>query len=117
MVTSRDMTLAPPFRGGAIAVFPATRERRASGRLVSETGAPALAGRQALEAIVSFAGPSTVQTWLGGDGEFYVEGLEPGHYVIDVEAPALRCRAEVDVPTSDAPITRLGDLRCTGVSP
>jgi outer membrane usher protein len=117
MVTSRDMTLAPPFRGGAIAVFPAPRDRRVSGRLVADAGAPTLKGRRALDAVVSISGASAEHTWLGTDGEFYLEGLEPGTYLLDVTAPDLRCQATIALPTSDLPVIPLGDVPCKGVAP
>ena len=117
MVSSRDMTLAPPFRGGAIALFPAPRDRRVSGRLVADPGVPALQGRRALEAVVSISGVAAVQTWLGADGEFYLEGLEPGTYLLEVTAPDLRCQATIALPNSDVPVIRLGDVPCKGIVP
>jgi outer membrane usher protein FimD/PapC len=117
MVNSRDVTLAPPFRGGAIAVFPAPRERRASGRLLADGDLPALEGRRALEAVVSLSGPSSAETWLGADGGFYVEGLEPGTYVVEVSAPDVKCRATIELPASDEPVVRLGEIFCRAVGP
>jgi outer membrane usher protein len=112
MVSRRELTLAPPYRGGAIAEFPAPREQRLSGRLVAGEGLPAIRGAVALSATVTLTGASTVETWLGSDGEFYVEGLEPGRYAIALAAPLLRCDASIDVPVSDAAVIRLGDVRC-----
>jgi outer membrane usher protein len=116
-VTLRDVTLAPPYRGGAIALFPAPRERRITGRLIADGDMPALEGQRALDAVVSFSGPSRAETWLAADGEFYIVGLEPGAYVIDVTAPDLRCRASLHIPGSELPVIRLGEVRCGGVTP
>ena len=75
-------------------------------------GLPAIRGAVALSAKVTLTGARTVETWLGSDGEFYVEGLEPGHYAIALSAPQLRCSASIDVPVSDAAVVRLGDVAC-----
>lgn len=112
MVARRELTLAPPYRGGAIAEFPAPRELRLSGRLVAGGGLPAIRGALALSATMTLTGATTVETWLGSDGEFYVEGLAPGRYAIALAAPQLRCTASIDVPVSDAPVVRLGDVPC-----
>ena len=112
MVALRELTLAPPYRGGAIAEFPAPREQRLSGRLVAGDGLPAIRGPVALSAAVTLSGARTVETWLGGDGEFYVEGLAPGRYTVTLAAPQLRCTASIDVPVSDAPVVRLGEVAC-----
>jgi outer membrane usher protein len=112
MVARRELTLAPPYRGGAIAEFPAPREQRLSGRLVAGAGLPAIRGALALSATVTLTGARTVETWLGSGGEFYVEGLEPGRYAVTLTAPQLRCSASIDVPVADAPVVRLGDVPC-----
>ena len=112
MLSARDVTLAPPYRGGAIATFPAPRQQRLSGRLVAGPGVPAIEGPRALSARVSVAGQVSSETWLGAGGEFYLEGLDAGTYVLDVIGPDLKCRAAIDVHDSDAPVLRLGDVPC-----
>jgi outer membrane usher protein len=111
-VSAREVTLAPPYRGGAIAEFPALRQQRLSGRVVLPDGTP-IAGPQALDATARIAGPVAVETWLGSGGELYVEGLGAGDYTIEVTAPALACTARFAVPESDAPVVGVGDIRCT----
>jgi outer membrane usher protein FimD/PapC len=79
---------------------------------VAGAGLPAIRGALALSATVTLTGARTVETWLGSDGEFYVEGLEPGRYAVTLTAPQLRCSASIDVPVSDAPVVRLGEVPC-----
>ena len=111
-LAATEVTLAPPYRGGAIAEFPATRQRRLSGRVVLPDGAP-IAGQRALDATARIAGAVAVETWLGAGGEFYAEGLEPGDYALEVTAPGFRCTSTFRVAESDAPVLRVGDVLCT----
>lgn len=110
-ISSREVTLAPPYRGGAIAEFAAPRQLRLSGRVVLPDGTP-IDGQRALDATARIAGAIVVDTWLGAGGEFYVEGLGPGDYTLEVTAPAFRCIARFRVPESDEPVVRVGDVQC-----
>ena len=112
-LASRDVVLAPPYRGGAIAEFPAPRQRRVAGRLVAAGDAPALAGPRALDALVTVetaGGP--LETWLGQDGQFYIEGLEPGSYRVRVVTGEDACEAALDVPATEAPVVQVGEVAC-----
>jgi outer membrane usher protein len=114
-LASRDVILAPPYRGGAIAEFPAPRQRRAAGRLVASGRMPALTGPRANDAVVVIETPAgPVETWLGPQGEFYIEGLGPGEYVIRVVSGEARCEASVSMPADDVPVVQLGDVPCAG---
>jgi outer membrane usher protein len=110
-VTRRDATLAPPFRGGVIAEFPAPRQQRLSGRVVLSDGSP-LDGPRALDSAARIAGRTSTDTWLGAGGEFYVEGLGPGAYTLEVSAPGFRCSGRFEIPDTDAPVVRVGDVEC-----
>lgn len=113
-LASRDVVLAPPYRGGAIAEFPALRQRRLAGRLVATGGLPELRGQLAVDATLYIDTPrGVVETWLGTDGEFYVEGLEPGTYPARVaSSDEFTCHARLVVPGNDAPVIRLGEISC-----
>jgi len=113
MLTTSDVVLAPPYRGGAIAEFPALRQRRIAGRLMTAEGLPALRGQLAIDATVVVETPDgEVETWLGPDGDFYLEGIGPGSYRARVTAGEFSCQARLSVPESDAPVVRLGELVC-----
>ena len=111
-IPANEVTLAPPYRGGAIAEFAAPRQRRLSGRVVLPDGSP-IDGQRALDATARITGAAAVETWLGLGGEFYAEGLEPGDYVLEVTAPGFRCTSTFQVPESDAAVVRVGDVVCT----
>lgn len=111
-LTHRQMLLAPPYRGGAIAEFPATREQRLAGS-VTIVGQGPLGGARALDATLTIDTPAgPLETWLGTDGDFYVEGLGPGRYRARVISGDLRCSLTLDVPASDQPVARLGAVAC-----
>lgn len=106
---SRNRALiAPPYRGGAIASFPAPREWRISGRLVPVESAEPPANRPLR--IERPEGP--VRTTLGPGGELYVEGLGPGSYRAVAGDGERACEATLIVPASDAPVIRIGEVPC-----
>jgi outer membrane usher protein len=113
----KQLLLATPYRGGAIAEFPATREWRVAGSLTLQGHPEALRGQRALDARVTVETPrGPMDSWLGAGGEFYLEGLAPGSYVLQVTAGDIRCEATLVVPTSDAPVIRAGELACARVN-
>jgi outer membrane usher protein len=113
----KQLLLATPYRGGAIAEFPATREWRVAGS-VSLLGNPeSLRGQRALDARVTVETPGgPIDSWLGAGGEFYLEGLAPGGYVLQVISGDIACKATLVVPVSDAPVIRAGELACVRVT-
>lgn len=117
-LTRKQLLLSTPYRGGAIAEFPATREWRAAGTVAVEGDPEALRGQRALDATLTVETPAgPVETWLAADGAFYVEGLAPGRYEARVVSGALACAVTLDVPDSDAPVVRLGTLACRPAVP
>jgi outer membrane usher protein len=106
----RDMTLAPPAGGGAVALFPVTREVRVSGRVqVLDHGAHVVPkyGRMTLR-----VKDATFESPIGGSGQFYFEGLDAGTHVATVEYEGGTCTWTMAVP-SDGPVVRqLGLVTC-----
>jgi outer membrane usher protein len=106
--------LAPPFRGGAIALFPAPRPSRVTGHFVvlRDRGVftPANWG-------LTIATPTgSISSGLGGDGAFYLENLPPGNYAATIEGDGLRCRATLHVPASEDAVIKSGVTTCTAVT-
>ncbi len=113
-VTTNRLLLAPPYRGGAIAEFGVSREWRAAGRIVVDGNPLALRGQRAIDARVAVTTASgTLESALGLDGEFYLEGLPPGSYHARVTHPQGTCDLALVIPTSDAPVIRVGRVLCT----
>ena len=112
-LAARDVVLAPPYRGGAIAEFPAPRQRRIAGRLVAGAGVPALTGQAALDATATVeTATGSLETWLGQNGELYIEGLGPGRHVMRVTTGEATCEATLTVPHGDEAVTQLGEIVC-----
>jgi outer membrane usher protein len=109
-IGTREMTLAPPFRGGAVALFPVAREQRVTGtvRLVRQavTEVPVF-GR----VVVRLAGQE-IESPIGRNGAFYLEKLPVGPVTAIVEYEGQSCAFELTVPVSDAPVAALGAFAC-----
>jgi len=108
------MVLAPPFRGGAIALFPAPRPHRVTGQFVVVRDRVVLSPANWGLTIATPAG--SLSSGLGGDGAFYVEGLAPGDYQAVIAGDGLSCRATIHVPASDQPVLKSGVTTCTAVT-
>jgi len=108
------MLLAPPFRGGAIALFPAPRPTRVTGQFVVVRDRVVLSPANWGLTIATPAG--LLSSALGGDGAFYVEGLAPGDYQAMISGDGLRCSATLHVPASKQPVVKTGVTTCTAVT-
>jgi outer membrane usher protein len=105
-----DMTLAPPYRGGAVALFPVQQVRRISGTLHILDGTrrvPATYG----EISMSIDGKEA-HSPIGADGRFYFENLASGRYPAIVKYTGGRCMFTISIPKSDEPVIDLGAVQC-----
>jgi outer membrane usher protein len=112
-VSNVGMTLAPPYRGGAVAVFDVQRVQRVLGKIV-------IAGQEKPHAYgeltVTSADGRSFGSPVGGDGAFYFENLPAGAYSAVVENRGAQCTFVLEVPASDDLVIKLGTVRCN-VSP
>ena len=104
------MTLAPPYRGGAVALFDVQRVQRVLGKIV-------IAGQEKPhvygELTATGANGRTYGSPVGSDGAFYFENLPTGTYSAVVENRGTRCSLTLEVPSSDEIVVKLGTVRCT----
>ena len=107
------MVIAPPFRGGAVVKFVAPRQWRVTGTVVV-TGEPdRLAGNAGARALLRVDGADgPIESELGLDGEFYLEGLTPGVHRGQVDFDGSTCTLTLVVPEREAPVLRLGQVAC-----
>jgi outer membrane usher protein len=105
-----EMTLAPPRGGGALALFPVTREQRVAGRVQVLDHGTAIV--PAYGQLVVTAGPQSFESPLGARGEFYLEGLPPGSYPATLESSSGACAFTLVVPPASAAVTQLGLVQC-----
>jgi outer membrane usher protein len=105
------VTLAPPYRGGAVVLFPVRRIQRVTGIVVlltAEGEEPPSFGE-----ITIVAAGERLTSPLGNDGEFYFENLPEGRHEASVTHEDRTCAFMLDVPRSTEPGITLGTSRCT----
>jgi outer membrane usher protein len=106
-----QLTLAPPYRGGAVAVFPVRRTQRITGsiRLLTPQGEQ----RPSYGTLTVDAAGETFTSPLGAEGEFYFENVKPGRHAAVVAQGDVTCRLTIEFPASDDPAVTLGVLPCS----
>jgi outer membrane usher protein len=111
-VANVQMTIAPPYRGGAIALFPVRRIQRTVGAV-----AVVVDGREQVAAYgtltLTVAGEE-VSSPLGAAGEFYFENVTAGRHEAVVTYAQGTCALTIDVPVVAGQLVSLGTLRCAG---
>ncbi len=108
------MLLAPPYRGGAIALFPALRQWRVSGRFVIDRGTEIVTPSNWTLSVATDTG--RVESALGNDGGYYLEGVGPGDHEAVMEGDGVTCAVTLHVPASNQPVIRAGVTTCTAVT-
>ena len=109
-VPRTEMTLAPPYRGGAIAVFPAPRPWRVTGRIVVLRGTEVTTPAN-WELVITLP-DHDLETTLGDDGMYYVEGVPPGDYRATVKGPTVQALCTLHVPDGKGAVVRAGVTTC-----
>jgi outer membrane usher protein len=103
-----EQRVSTPLRGGAVVRFEAQVYRATAGRLLDPEGKPVGSATLVL--------PDGRRIATATGGEFVVEG-DPPRGVATVlrpgQGPECRVRFDERAPVAGAPITRLGELRCT----
>ena len=109
-VDATEKTVAPPFRGGALVVFPVTRLQILTGTVRIET-----AGQEHIPAygqLTVAAKDGTFDSPIGKNGEFYLENIPAGSYDATIDDEGKSCRFSLEIPDSPEPIMKLGEIRC-----
>ncbi len=105
-----QLTLALPYRGGAVATFPVQRIQRITGTI--GVAGPDGERRPAYANLTIVVNGEPVVSPVGADGEFYFENVPPGRYEAALSESAPICRLTIDIPRVDAAAVSLGALRC-----
>ena len=110
-VPAAGQTLALPYRGGAVAVFPVQKIQRVVGVIKVVDGS---ADRSpAYGEVVVTARGKDITSPIGSSGAFYFEDLPEGtHSAVIHERDGRTCAFTVKVPLSDGTVVNLGTLRC-----
>ena len=104
------LTLAPPYRGGAVALFPVQIVQRIVGKI---RRADDTATAPAYGDLTVRVGTETHVSPVGGDGSFYLENIPPGTHPGIVESGGSSCVFTLDVPVSDSQVITLPAIVCT----
>jgi outer membrane usher protein len=110
-IEKRELTVAPPFRGGAVATFPADKEQRLSGKIALKKGWGTIVPSFGVLFATTTTG-AVLESPLGPHGEFYLEDLSPGVLRTRVEYADLTCEFDLAVPDSDQPVVAMGSVEC-----
>ena len=104
------ITLAPPYRGGAVVLFPVRRIQRATGSVVLLT--PAGEEQPSFGEITIVAEGERMTSPLGNAGEFYFENLPKGRHEASVTHEGRSCVFMLHVPQSTEAAISLGTFKC-----
>jgi outer membrane usher protein len=109
-VDATEKTIAPPFRGGALVVFPVARLQILTGTLSIETiGQTRIPAYGQLTVKLK---DSAYDSPIGKKGEFYLENVPPGSYDATIDDEGRICRFLFEIPDSPEPILKLGAITC-----
>lgn len=103
-----EKTIAPPYRGGAIVVFPVAQHRSITG-----TVAVVSRGEEAVPALGTLTIQRDGRSWespLGRGAEFYFENVPPGKYPAAIDYGGGTCGFELTIPEGGT--VDVGKVRC-----
>lgn len=110
-IGATEMTIAPPYRGGAVIGFPIRRVQSVSGLVViEESGAATVPGYGQLTVQVE---GKPVDSPLDEAGNFYLENVPPGAYSAEVQYATGICRFPLVVATGVTALINVGTVHCT----
>jgi outer membrane usher protein len=110
VVDSDRVTIAVPYRGGALVEFPVHKIQQVTGTLRLRDGDLLSIPFSGQLSVTSYAAEKVSP--LGRRGEFYFENLPPGHYEASIDSKTGTCKFEIEVPKSDLPLLRLPMQYC-----
>jgi len=109
-VAATEMNIAPPYRGGAVVLFPVERVHPVVGLLLME-----FSGRLIVPAygrLTLTIGKKLAEFPIGSLGDFYLENVAPGRHAVVVNYGTAACEITIEVPATEKPSVNLGTLRC-----
>jgi outer membrane usher protein len=109
-LTATRQRVAPPYRGGAVVTFTATKLQFVTGTALLEIEGETVVPSYGQMTIT--AGGRTYESPIGLGGEFYFENLPVGRHVAVIEYNGTTCEVTLAVPESKEPAIGLGAVRC-----
>lgn len=106
--------ISPPYRSGSLVTFQLRRAQAVYGVLVREQDGKRLPIE--LRELRVKGNGRAIDAFTARRGEFYIEDLEPGEYLLQIDKdPA--CTARISVPKTDQPMVDLGTVLCAPRAP
>lgn len=113
-IATTELTIAPPYRGGAIVAFPVRQVFSVTGTVIVDDN-----GRDIVPAygqlVVTAAGLPVVSPFDEA-GNFYLENVPPGTYLAEAQFATGTCAFRLAVQTGAMALVNVGTVRCI-VSP
>jgi outer membrane usher protein len=106
-----ELTVAPPYRGGALVEFPIRQIRTVTGSVVIRT--PRGEVLPAFGQLTVVAGGDAYVSPLGRGGEFYLENLADGTYAATIDYRDGTCAFQLHIPKDGQSVIKLGHLVCS----
>jgi outer membrane usher protein len=109
-IGATEMTIAPPYRGGAVVRFPIRRVQSVSGTvLVEECGASTVPRYGQITVQVE---SKPVDSPLDEAGNFYLENVPAGSYSAEIQYATGECRFQLVVTAGAAALVNAGTIHC-----
>ena len=109
-IGTTELTIAPPYRGGAIVTFPVRRVLAVAGTVVVEEGGKDMA--PAYGQITVTIGGRDMSSPFDEAGNFYLENVPPGSYAAEVQYATGTCTFPLVVTASGTSLAQVGTVRC-----
>jgi outer membrane usher protein len=109
-IGATEMTIAPPYRGGAVVSFPIRRVQSVSGIVLVEDQGKATVPSYGQITVEVEGKP--VDSPLDEAGSFYLENVPPGSYAAEVEYATGVCSFRLAVVAGATALANVGTVRC-----
>jgi outer membrane usher protein len=109
-IGATEMTIAPPYRSGAIVTFPVRQVLAVAGTVVVVEKGRDLA--PAYGQLVVNAGEKRVVSPFDEAGNFYLEDLAPGSYAAEAQYEGGTCTFQLHVQPGPTALVQVGNIKC-----
>jgi outer membrane usher protein len=109
-ILATELTIAPPYRGGAVVTFPVRQVLAVAGTVVVEQDRKDITPSYG-QIVVSVDGQKVVSPFDEA-GNFYLENVPPGSYTAEVQYATGTCVFQLVVAHGPTALVNVGTLRC-----
>ena len=109
-IEQTEQVVAPPYRGGALLMFPLHRIQSTTGVVRLQRGDESIV--PAFGQLTVYADGTSFESPIGVDGAFYLESAPSGRHRADVLFQQQTCAFTIDIPASTARVVSVGTIAC-----